>query len=163
MAYLTPPLSRDVCGRSSPEDRLARVVELVESLVPGESKQPRVENATVQCWLEEPFARGVYAVFGPNQSRLADAAAEAHGRVHFAGEHTATWGGYMNGAIESGLRAAWEVFCRAAMEGGGAATASFVRGRGGSVNRAALAARKDVLHCKRIQKLGHEHAGEHKT
>jgi monoamine oxidase len=31
-------------------------------------------------------------------------------RVFFAGEHTSTtWQGYMNGAVESGLRAAEEV------------------------------------------------------
>jgi len=33
-----------------------------------------------------------------------------HKRVFFAGEHTSTkWQGYMNGAVESGLRAAEEV------------------------------------------------------
>ena len=33
-----------------------------------------------------------------------------HGRIVFAGEHTSIkWQGYMNGAIETGLRAAAEV------------------------------------------------------
>jgi len=31
------------------------------------------------------------------------------GRVHFAGEHTSPWSGWMEGALESGLRAAREV------------------------------------------------------
>jgi len=32
-------------------------------------------------------------------------------RTHFAGEHTSIkWQGYMNGAVESGLRAAEEIF-----------------------------------------------------
>jgi monoamine oxidase len=36
--------------------------------------------------------------------------AEPEGRCHFAGEHTsAQWQGYLNGAVESGLRAAREV------------------------------------------------------
>lgn len=34
----------------------------------------------------------------------------AEGRIHFAGEHTAGWQGYMNGAIESGHRVAQEVY-----------------------------------------------------
>jgi monoamine oxidase len=31
------------------------------------------------------------------------------GHIHFAGEHTSTWFAWMNGAIESGSRAAREV------------------------------------------------------
>jgi monoamine oxidase len=31
------------------------------------------------------------------------------GRVHFAGEHTSVWAGWMQGAIESGKRAAQEI------------------------------------------------------
>ncbi len=31
------------------------------------------------------------------------------GRVHFAGEHTSIWHGWMQGALASGLRAAREV------------------------------------------------------
>ena len=38
-----------------------------------------------------------------------------HGRVVFAGEHTSErWQGYMNGALESGLRAAHELAALAA-------------------------------------------------
>jgi monoamine oxidase len=35
--------------------------------------------------------------------------AAAEGRVHFAGEHTSPWTSWMQGAIESGLRAAREI------------------------------------------------------
>jgi monoamine oxidase len=39
-------------------------------------------------------------------------------RVFFAGEHTSTtWQGYMNGAVESGLRAAEEVFATIKLSG----------------------------------------------
>jgi len=31
------------------------------------------------------------------------------GHLHFAGEHTSTWFAFMNGAIESGIRAAREI------------------------------------------------------
>ena len=31
------------------------------------------------------------------------------GRVHFAGEHTSAWAGWMEGAIDSGQRAAEEI------------------------------------------------------
>jgi monoamine oxidase len=63
-------------------------------------------------WEDDPWARGAYAFFDasfpPSASRLL---ALPWKRVFFAGEHTSTkWQGYMNGAVESDLRAAEEVF-----------------------------------------------------
>jgi monoamine oxidase len=62
-------------------------------------------------WEDDPWARGAYAFydasFPPSARRLL---ALPWKRVFFAGEHTsAKWQGYMNGAIESGLRAAEEI------------------------------------------------------
>jgi monoamine oxidase len=34
------------------------------------------------------------------------------GRIHFAGEHTSPWSGWMNGGLESGNRAAAEIQAR---------------------------------------------------
>lgn len=46
----------------------------------------------------------------PASVNLKTHAALPFGRVFFAGEHTSIkWQGYMNGAIESGLRAANEI------------------------------------------------------
>lgn len=63
------------------------------------------------CWEDDPWARGGYALFDPSFPPSArPLLALPHKRVFFAGEHTSTkWQGYMNGAIESGLRAAEEV------------------------------------------------------
>jgi monoamine oxidase len=62
-------------------------------------------------WEDDPWARGGYAVFGPDfDPRLRAILGASHGRVIFAGEHTSErWQGFMNGAVESGLRAAQEV------------------------------------------------------
>lgn len=62
-------------------------------------------------WEAEPWSRGGYAVFDPTfDPALRAWLALPHGRVFFAGEHTSTaWQGYMNGAVESGQRAAAEV------------------------------------------------------
>lgn len=62
-------------------------------------------------WEEDPFVRGGYAVFQPGYDPGQRAwLAKPHGRILFAGEHTSLrWQGYMNGAVESGLRAAEEV------------------------------------------------------
>ena len=62
-------------------------------------------------WESDPLARGGYAFFGPSfDPALRDWLARPAGRLFFAGEHTSIrWQGYMNGAVESGRRAALEV------------------------------------------------------
>jgi monoamine oxidase len=62
-------------------------------------------------WENDPWSRGGYAFFGPQfEAWLRPWLARPAGRVLFAGEHTSLrWQGYMNGAIESGQRAAAEV------------------------------------------------------
>lgn len=61
-------------------------------------------------WTEDPWVRGGYAYFDPAFDPAWRAAlGRAHGRCLFAGEHTSLrWQGYMNGAVESGMRAAAE-------------------------------------------------------
>jgi monoamine oxidase len=62
-------------------------------------------------WEQDPFARGGYAFFDPSfDPSLRAWLARPCGRLFFAGEHTSVrWQGYMNGAVESGRRAAFEV------------------------------------------------------
>ncbi|HXD75794.1 MAG TPA: FAD-dependent oxidoreductase [Vicinamibacterales bacterium] len=62
-------------------------------------------------WESEPFSRGGYAYFSPSfDPALREWLARPAGRLFFAGEHTSIkWQGYMNGAVESGRRAALEI------------------------------------------------------
>lgn len=62
-------------------------------------------------WEADRWARGGYAVFDASfDPSLRGWLAQPFGRVFFAGEHTSlAWQGYMNGAVESGQRAAAEV------------------------------------------------------
>ena len=70
-----------------------------------------VASRTV-TWEDDPWSRGAYAFFDssfPPSAR--PLLALPWKRVFFAGEHTSiAWQGYMNGAVESGLRAAEEIF-----------------------------------------------------
>jgi monoamine oxidase len=69
-----------------------------------------MEKSTIQRWTEEPYARGAFVVFRPGQmTRWAAALSRGEGRVHFAGEHTAPWNGWMEGALWSGERVAQEI------------------------------------------------------
>jgi monoamine oxidase len=62
-------------------------------------------------WDNDPWAGGGYAYFDPSfDPDLRPWLARPFRRIVFAGEHTSVkWQGYMNGAVESGLRAAAEV------------------------------------------------------
>jgi monoamine oxidase len=62
-------------------------------------------------WESDPWARGGYAYFDAAfDPALRPWLARPFGRLFFAGEHTSIkWQGYMNGAIESGRRAAEEI------------------------------------------------------
>jgi monoamine oxidase len=76
----------------------------------GSPETPVPVGPTVS-WEQEPWSRGGYAVFTtafpPKDRRWLQA---WHGRIAFAGEHTSeAWQGYMNGAVESGQRAAAEI------------------------------------------------------
>ena len=75
----------------------------------GPHTEPTVARQIV--WEQDPFARGGYAYFDPGfDPALRAWLARPAGRLFFAGEHTSIkWQGYMNGAVESGRRAAAEV------------------------------------------------------
>lgn len=58
-------------------------------------------------WGSDRWARGAYAYAAPGDlMRFHHAAGAAEGRVHFAGEHTSVWPGWIQGALHSGLRTA---------------------------------------------------------
>ena len=65
----------------------------------------------VITWEQDSWAHGGYAMFDPQfDPALRSWLARPAGRIVFAGEHTShSWQGYMNGAIESGKRAAAEI------------------------------------------------------
>jgi monoamine oxidase len=66
-------------------------------------------------WENDPWARGGYAFFDPQfRPSLRSWLARPLARVFFAGEHTSLrWQGYMNGAVETGLRAVEEITAHA--------------------------------------------------
>ena len=61
-------------------------------------------------WTEDPYARGTWNVFRPGQiMRYETALRAAEGRLVFAGAHTALlWPSFIDGAVESGIRAGAE-------------------------------------------------------
>lgn len=68
-------------------------------------------RATVDAWSANPWSKGAYSYWRVGQyTAFAGAEGEASGPIHFCGEHTSIDSqGYLNGAVETGERAAGEV------------------------------------------------------
>ncbi|MEU5129471.1 flavin monoamine oxidase family protein [Streptomyces mobaraensis] len=62
-----------------------------------------------QSWLRDPYAYGEASVLLPGQhTELLGAIREPEGPLHFAGDHTSVKPSWIEGAVESGVRAALE-------------------------------------------------------
>jgi monoamine oxidase len=102
-------------GRASAQIQALLATEGARALAPRlewmNPDRARLLASQVVTWENDPWALGGYAVFKPSYDpELRTWLARPHGRIHFAGEHTAwRWQGYMNGAVQSGLRAAREI------------------------------------------------------
>ena len=85
------------------------LVRALDWLKPGDAELLSHVHVT---WEHDMWAQGGYAYFDPTfDPAWRPWLARPHGRLLFAGEHTSIkWQGYMNGAVESGLRAAAEVW-----------------------------------------------------
>ncbi|PPK70428.1 NAD(P)/FAD-dependent oxidoreductase [Actinokineospora auranticolor] len=70
-----------------------------------------VTRAATHRWVDDEWSRGTWTTFRAGQiSRYERDLATPEGRVHFAGAHTARrWPGFIDGAIDSGKRAAAEI------------------------------------------------------
>ncbi|MDP4552923.1 flavin monoamine oxidase family protein [Alkalihalobacillus macyae] len=61
-------------------------------------------------WGQNQFSAGCFTLFTPHQATdFSDHLYSPEGRLHFAGEHTSPFHGWVEGAIESAIRAAYEV------------------------------------------------------
>lgn len=100
----------DAGARMQPADRRARVLtDLVDYF------GPRAAHPIAYIerdWADEEYSRGCYGAFGTPGAltRFGHTLRAPIGPLHWAGTETATrWAGYMDGAVESGQRAAQEI------------------------------------------------------
>jgi monoamine oxidase len=95
------------------QERAAGFASQVDRIYPG-ALDAFTQKAIRQHWPSSPFTLGSYTCYKPGQySTLSDFVATPVGNLFFAGEHTsAEFNGYMEGAAESGERAAKEVLAK---------------------------------------------------
>ncbi len=112
LAFLEGAHAR-VLNRVAPDERRRAVVaSLVEFFGP---KAADVIEFVELDWTEEEWTRGCYGAHFPCGvwTQYGPALREPCGRIHWAGAETATvWSGYMDGALQSGARAATEVLAQ---------------------------------------------------
>lgn len=106
-SYLAGPQARRVTAMKEGA-RVPSVLGFVEKVHP--RIRQNFEVGATKCWDEDEWSRGAYAWYKPGQmTSLLPHVARPEGRVHFAGEHASSLFGWMQGAFESGNRAAQEV------------------------------------------------------
>ena len=97
-------------GSGTPTERATQFLTQLEPVLPGISSRWN-GRATVDFWPGYEWARGSYSYWKVGQyTKFAGVEREVEGTCHFAGEHTSVdYQGYLNGAVESGERAAGEI------------------------------------------------------
>jgi monoamine oxidase len=106
LGFLEARYAREL-GRLSPDERRDRVVEGFARVFGPRAARP--EGYVERAWADEEWTRGCYGCyFTPGGwTGYGRALREPIGPIHWAGAETATvWNGYMDGAVQSGERAA---------------------------------------------------------
>lgn len=90
------------------EAALKMIVNEIETIRP--AAKGKIGGAYLHSWKGERFNAGDFSYFAPGQlTSIVGSMAEPHGRLHFAGEHTAKSNRGLESAFESSERAAIEV------------------------------------------------------
>ena len=98
----------DRLDRMKPDDAVAAILADVERIRP--AAKGALRPVKMWSWQRDPFAGGAYACWQPGQvGTVAAAFDQPVGRLYFAGEHTAAIARGMEGAMESGERAALQI------------------------------------------------------
>jgi monoamine oxidase len=100
----------DTFQEGSVTDHAALFFEQIDPVIPGLAASWN-GLATIDHWPSQPLARGSYSYWKVGQyTSFAGIEGRPEGSCHFAGEHTSIdFQGYLNGAVETGQRAAAEV------------------------------------------------------
>ena len=97
-------------GSGTPSSRAKAFLGQLEPVLPGATAQWN-GRAALDYWTGDQWTRGSYSYFKVGQyTAFAGVEGERSGNCHFAGEHTSQDSqGYLNGAVETGERAASEI------------------------------------------------------
>jgi monoamine oxidase len=98
-------------GTGTPQERAQQFFAQISPLFPDIASHWYNNSATVDFWAGYPWTKGSYSYWKVGQyTKFSGMEKERQGNCHFAGEHTSQdFQGYLNGAVETGERAAGEI------------------------------------------------------
>jgi len=99
-------------GSGTPSSRAQQFMSQLQPLFPGTTISDHwTGRATIDFWTAYPWTKGSYSYWKVGQyTKFSGMEKERQGNCHFAGEHTSQdFQGYLNGAVETGERAADEI------------------------------------------------------
>jgi monoamine oxidase len=95
-------------GAMDEETRLEEALEDVARIHP--QIREEYEGGASHAWYSDRWARGAFAMFAPEQQTdLQSDIVRPEGRFYFAGEHCSLYHAWIQGALESGIRAARQI------------------------------------------------------
>jgi len=107
VAYIAGKQALEI-NKLGEKEGVLRVLKILENIRP--SLKGALKFVHYWSWINNPYAGGSYAYWKPGQiTSFANELGKPNGRIHFAGEHTAVLMRGMEGAMESGERAAFEI------------------------------------------------------
>jgi monoamine oxidase len=97
-------------GSGTPDARARQFLGQLEPVLPGITDKYN-GKATIDFWAAYPWTKGSYSFWKVGQyTGFSGVEKLRRGKVHFCGEHTSQdFQGYLNGAVETGERAATEI------------------------------------------------------
>jgi monoamine oxidase len=97
-------------GSDTPTSRAQQFLRQIDPVLPGAASHWN-DKATLDFWTAYPWTKGSYSYWKVGQyTKFSGMEKERQGNCHFCGEHTSQDSqGYLNGAVETGERAAGEI------------------------------------------------------
>ena len=78
--------------------------------VNGRGRFSSVTVGASHAWYDDRYANGAFALFAPEQQTTLQAdIVRPEGRIYFAGEHCSLYHAWIQGSLESGIRAARQI------------------------------------------------------
>jgi len=103
MTYARPGEAERIASLKESE-RISSTLTQLDGIFPGLSEN--FEGGTSKVWMDDEWSRGAWSFVGMRDFVTAN---QAEGRIHFAGEHLSPFFSWMQGALQSGLRAVKEI------------------------------------------------------
>lgn len=102
MTYARPGVAEQITNLKESE-RISTTLSKLDAIFPGLTTN--FEKGASKCWLDDEWNRGAWSFV----NFLDFANPIGNDRIHFAGEHLSIWSSWIQGAIQSSLRAVKEI------------------------------------------------------